>query len=68
MISATELQAGPIRVMDFRCSAGPAEKPFVEQHQAYSVSYVRKGSFGYRVRGKSYGGRLRKRKIKHAKA
>jgi AraC family transcriptional regulator len=54
MISATELQAGPIRVMDFRCSAGPAEKPFVEQHQAYSVSYVRKGSFGYRVRGKSY--------------
>ncbi len=54
MISATELQAGPVRVMDYRCSAGPAEKPFTELHQGYSISYVRKGSFGYRVRGKAY--------------
>lgn len=54
MISATELQAGPIRVMDYRCSAGPAEKPFTELHQGHSLAYVRKGSFGYRVRGRSY--------------
>lgn len=54
MISATELQAGPIRVVDYRCSAGPAEQPFTEVHQGYSVSYVRKGSFGYRVRGATY--------------
>jgi AraC-like DNA-binding protein len=54
MISATELLAGPIRVVDYRCTAGPAEKPFTELHQGYSVSYVRKGSFGYRTRGQSY--------------
>lgn len=54
MISARELKAGPIRVMDFRCSASPAERPFTEVHQGYSVSYVRKGSFGYRTRGESY--------------
>jgi len=28
--------------------------PFVEQHGAYSISYVRKGSFGYRIRGASF--------------
>lgn len=54
MISATEVLAGPIRVVDYRCSAGPAEKPYTELHQGYSVSYVRKGSFGYRTRGQSY--------------
>lgn len=54
MITATELLAGPIRVVDYRCSAGPAEQPFTELHQGHSVSYVRKGTFGYRVRDKSY--------------
>lgn len=54
MIVARELQAGPVRVMDFRCSAGPAERPFTEVHQGYSVSYVRQGSFGYRTRGHTY--------------
>ena len=37
---------------DYRCSAGPADAPFVELHAGYSVSYVREGSFGYRLRGK----------------
>ena len=54
MIAAIELLSGPIRVMDFRCSAGPSAKPFTEVHDAHSVSYVRKGSFGYRVRGKTH--------------
>ncbi|WP_439608701.1 helix-turn-helix transcriptional regulator [Hydrogenophaga sp.] len=54
MITATELQAGAIRVVDYRCSAGPAEKPYAEVHTGHSVSYVRKGSFGYRVRGVSH--------------
>lgn len=54
MIAATELLAGPVRVMDFRCSAGPSAKPFTEVHDAHSVSYVRKGTFGYRVRGKAH--------------
>jgi AraC-like DNA-binding protein len=41
-------------VSDFRCSAGPDDKPFVEQHHRHSISYVRKGSFGCRTRGKSF--------------
>src|SRR5262245_27277973 len=47
-------QHGPLSVVDYRCSAGPRERPFVERHASFSVSYVRKGSFGYRVRGVSY--------------
>lgn len=54
MITATERLSGAIRVVDYRCSAGPAEQPFTELHTDHSVSYVRKGSFGYRVRGASY--------------
>lgn len=54
MITATELLSGAIRVVDYRCSAGPAEQPFTELHTGHSVSYVRKGTFGYRVRGASY--------------
>lgn len=34
-------------ITDHRCSAGPADLPFTEQHKGFSISYVRKGSFGY---------------------
>lgn len=54
MITATELLSGPVRVVDYRCSAGPVEKPFTELHTGHSVSYVRKGTFGYRAGGASY--------------
>lgn len=43
-----------ISVFDYRCTAGPADKPFVEVHDGFTVSYVRKGSFGYHARGKSF--------------
>ncbi len=43
-----------ISAIDYRCSAGPGDEPFVERHGGYSLSYVRRGSFGYRVRGRSY--------------
>jgi len=43
-----------IAVFDCRCEAGPDDKPYAEQHGAYSLSYVRKGSFGYRVNGTSH--------------
>jgi AraC-like DNA-binding protein len=43
-----------ISVFDYRCGAGPADKPFVEQHGGFTVSYVRKGSFGYHARGRSF--------------
>lgn len=39
---------------DYRCEMGPGDKPFVELHDGFSVSYVRKGSFGYRSRGASH--------------
>lgn len=54
MLSAVHLQSGPIEVVDYRCSTGPGARPFTEVHSGYSVSYVRKGSFGYRVRGERY--------------
>lgn len=48
------MQHGSISVSDFRCSAGPGDKPFVEQYHSHSISYVRKGSFGCQCRGKSF--------------
>jgi AraC family transcriptional regulator len=43
-----------ISVFDYRCSARPADKPFVELHDGFTLSYVRTGSFGYHARGKSF--------------
>jgi AraC family transcriptional regulator len=54
MVARKVLHRGEISVVDYRCSAGPADRPFVEQHGGFSVSYVRRGSFGYRVRGESF--------------
>src|SRR5438445_6043486 len=50
----TLLQRKSLAVADYRCGFGPHDKPFVELHGGYSVSYVRKGSFGLRTRGESY--------------
>ena len=41
-------------MIDYRCSIGPADAPFVERHGDFSLSYVRKGSFGCRARGESF--------------
>ena len=54
MTRTTLLQRGSIIVSDFRCSAGPDDTPFVEQYGSHSISYVRKGSFGCRCRGRSF--------------
>jgi AraC-like DNA-binding protein len=54
-MTATILLTRPsLSVSDFRCSAVPGDTPFVEQHRRHSVSYVRKGSFGCRSRGRSF--------------
>jgi AraC-like DNA-binding protein len=50
----TLLQRPSISVSDFRCSAGPGDTPFVERHRCHSISYVRKGSFGCRSRGRFF--------------
>src|SRR5260370_41234094 len=54
MAAKTLLQRDAIAVIDYRCSAAPGDAPFVEVHPAFSVSYVRKGSFGCRSRGRSF--------------
>lgn len=51
---ATPLLRGEVSVIDYRCDAGPTDRPYPEQHQAFSLSYVRAGSFGLRTRGRSH--------------
>jgi AraC family transcriptional regulator len=54
MVATTICQRASLSVIDYRCSVGPADRPFVELYGRCSVSYVRKGSFGYRYRGESF--------------
>ncbi len=54
MQARTLFQGSGITVMDYRCTAGPGDVPFAEQHASHSISYVRKGSFGCRCRGRSH--------------
>jgi AraC-like DNA-binding protein len=54
MKPTTLLQRPLISVSDFRCSAGPGDKPFTEQYGCHSVSYVRKGSFACHTRGRTF--------------
>jgi AraC-like DNA-binding protein len=54
MTAQTILHNGLLTVVDYRCSAGPADRPFVEQHKGYSLSYVRSGSFGCRAQGREF--------------
>jgi AraC family transcriptional regulator len=48
------LQTSTLSVLDYRCTAGPADRPFVEVFPRHSVSFVRAGSFGCRSRSRSY--------------
>jgi AraC family transcriptional regulator len=47
-------QGAHLSVHDYRCSAGPGDRPFAEQFLDHSLSYVRRGSFGCRCRGCTY--------------
>jgi AraC family transcriptional regulator len=47
----TLFESPSLTVLDYRCDARPGEEPFLECHGRSSVSFVRRGSFGYRVRG-----------------
>ena len=51
---AKVLRRGGISVTDYRCTATASDEPFVEVHGAYTVSYVREGTFGYRVGGDAF--------------
>jgi AraC-like DNA-binding protein len=54
MSSTTLLQRPSLTVSEFRCTAAAGERPFVEQHRCHSISFVRKGSFGYHSRGRAH--------------
>jgi AraC family transcriptional regulator len=54
MITTTALHQGSISVIDYRCDAGPSDPAFAELHRNNSVSYVRRGSFGYRCGGRLF--------------
>ena len=54
-MNATTIHRGDaVSVFDYRCTAGPADKPFVEVREAHSLSYVRSGSFGCRTLGEEH--------------
>src|SRR5262245_8319034 len=54
MASHTILRSDSLSVDDYRCSAGPHDEPFVEQHESFDVAYVRRGSFAYCRRGERF--------------
>ena len=43
-----------LSVLDYRCSAAPGDQPFTELFSSHSISYVRKGSFGYCSGGRQH--------------
>lgn len=54
MYTATLINTSSLSVFDYRCEAGPQDRPYPEAHAAFSLSYVRRGSFGYRYRGEAH--------------
>ncbi|MBD0272824.1 MAG: helix-turn-helix transcriptional regulator [Acetobacteraceae bacterium] len=53
MITTKVLADGSVTAVDYLCEAGASAEPFTEAHGAFSVSFVRKGSFGYASRGRT---------------
>jgi len=54
MISIPVLRQPSLSVVARRCQVAETAKPFTERHEDFSVSFVRRGSFGYRARGQSF--------------
>jgi len=54
MPATTLLRGASLVVDDYRCHARPGDPTFFERHADHSISYVRRGSFGYRVRGETH--------------
>ena len=54
MISHTLLHSSALRVIDYHCTHGPGDRPFAEVHDDSSISFVRRGSFGCRTRGRQH--------------
>jgi hypothetical protein len=54
MSEVTLLQSANLKTIDYRCELGPADPPFAEVHENFSLSYTRAGAFGYRSRGTAF--------------
>ena len=54
MTATILFESRPVTVSEFRCAAVPGERPYAEQYASYSLSYVRKGSFGCHHRGRFF--------------
>jgi hypothetical protein len=48
------LETGSVQISDYRCTAGPGDLPAAEEHRAFTLSFVRRGSFGCRTRGRTF--------------
>lgn len=51
---ASLASSASLSAVDYRCTAGPEDDSFAEVHRCFSISYVRRGSFGCQVRGRTY--------------
>ena len=54
MPTTRALTRGPVSVFYYRCSYGPADTPFLECHDEFTLSMLRGGSFGYRTNGREF--------------
>ncbi|HMI90538.1 MAG TPA: AraC family transcriptional regulator [Polyangiales bacterium] len=54
MLITPVFESSLVAVYDHRCDAHAGEAPFLELHDRSSVSYVRRGSFGYQSRGRAF--------------
>ena len=54
MPASTLFESPLLSVIDYRCTATPADRPFTESHERYSLAYVRRGSFGCHAGGRSF--------------
>ena len=54
MIVTTHLASDGLSVLEYRCDAGPGDRPYTEVHADFSVSYVRRGSFGCLCQGRRH--------------
>jgi AraC family transcriptional regulator len=54
MQATAVFQGDSLSVFDYRCTAGPADRAYTEVRDNYSLSYVRRGSFGCRTLGEEH--------------
>jgi len=54
VLEVTVLRPGAIAAIDYRCTHDATTTPVLERHEAFSLSYVRRGTFGYRAGGRAF--------------